>query len=119
MPDFSFLREFTRKGQAATIEHAQVSVPASAWTTVVSLTTTEQRKVTAFGADLAAVLSTTYRFRLLLDGVVKWSEVAGTTSIGFIPVHMNVPTGSTVEVQVFHGEASATNADASISHVTA
>lgn len=107
------------RGQDAQVEYGEVSASAGAWTTVVSLTPNVDRRVVSFGADVAALLSTNYRFRLQLDGVTKWQEVAGTTSIGVIPMALNVPANSTVAVQGFHNEASATTIGGSISHVTA
>lgn len=101
------------------IEFGEVSVPASTWTTVVSLTPTEDRIITAFGADLTALLSTNYRFRLTLDGATKWQEVASTTVKGEILARMKVPAGSTVTVDLFHSEAAATNANGSFSHESA
>lgn len=116
MPDFSFLREYTRRGGDTTVEYGEVSFAGNVWTTVVSLTPAADRIMTSFGADLVALLSTTYRFRVLLDGVVKWHEVASTTSVGAIVARMRVPAGSTLEVQVLHAEATATLAGGSISH---
>lgn len=101
------------------IEYGEASVPASTWTTLVSLTPTEDRILTSFGADMAALLSTNYRFRLTLDGATKWQEVASTTSTGEIIARMRVPSGSTVTVDLFHSEASATDANGSFSHESA
>lgn len=116
MPDFEFLRDYTRRGSDSDIEYGTVSVPTSVWTTVVTFTATEDRTITAFGADLLALLSTTYRFRLQVNAAVKWSEVATTTAIAYIPVPMSIVSGDVVEVQVFHSEATATDAGASIAH---
>lgn len=116
MPDFEFLRGYTRRGGDPTVEYGEMSFAGNIWTTVVSLTPTEDRIMTSFGADLVALLSTTYRFRVLLDGVVKWHEVASTTSVGAIVARMKVPADGTVEVQVLHAEATSTLAGGSISH---
>lgn len=99
------------------ISHGAVAaVPANAWTTIVSVTVADDRVVTAFGADLAALLGTRYRFRLRIDGEVKWSEVASTDAISYIPVPLDAPAGATIDVQLTHGEATATDCVASIAH---
>lgn len=116
LSNWQLLRQLRNRGTDPTVVYGEVSVTANAWTTVVSLTPTEDRIMTSFGADLVALLSTNYEFRLLLDGAVKWHEIAGTTSVGAIVARMLIPSGSTVQVQILHGEAAATQCGGSISH---
>lgn len=111
------VRNLVRSGRDASIVYGEVSADAGVWTTVVSLTPAADRRVVAFGADVVALLSTNYRFRLTLDGAIVWHEVAGTTSVSAIAAALDVPAGSTVAVDAFHNEAAATTLGGSISHV--
>lgn len=100
----------------AQMEHAQVSVPGNVWTTVLSFTPGEDRLVTSFDADVIGVVSLNYMFRLRLDAVVKWHEVASTTAVANIVSKVLVPVGSVLDIQVYHVDAVAQNCGASISH---
>lgn len=96
--------------------HGSASVPASTWTTVTTMNVSGQTILTGFGADIGALLATNYRFRLRVNGTVVWSEVASTTAIAYIPFRLSVADGDTVDVQVFHSEAAATECVASIAY---
>lgn len=119
MPDLQFLRDYTERGSDSRMEHGEASIPTATWTTVVSFTANSNRVVTGFGADLIALLNAIYRFRLRLNGVNMWTEVANTTSVVYIPAELTIVAGDVVDIQIFHNEATANDAGASIAHAPA
>ncbi len=90
--------------------YGNVNVPATTWTTVADVTPAAEFTVQGYNADLAALADLSYRQRLVsLDaaGAVTATHHVSTThaaAVAWIPMHVTLPAGQRIGLQVFHGE---------------
>lgn len=97
--------------------HATQSVPANAWTTVVSVTPAGDRGLMSMMADLAALLGTRYQLRLTIGGDEQLRETVHTDQVSAIPLHgLLAPGGSPVALQAFHAETLAQDITGTLIH---
>lgn len=89
-----------------------VSVPqGSAFVTLASVTPAADVEVEGFNADIAAIVATGYRYRLITgtDGspTVIAEENINSAQNSWIPVKLTVTAGTRIAVQAVHGEVTA------------
>lgn len=97
--------------------HAEVEgIASGAWATVVTYTPSVATTVLGFNADVSALTDIIYRMRLTVGGVVKCSETIGASANSWIPLKTDVAAGTTITVDVFHGETLPQTFRASLSY---
>lgn len=88
--------------------------------TVTECTPTADITILGYSADFQAILATNYRLRLItgtdLLPTVLHEEVVSTTANAWMPVKVDIPTGTRVAVQIAHGETLPQNAEATINY---
>lgn len=104
----------------ARASYASMSIPASAWTTIIDATPAVDFTILGFNADVSALTNISYRQRLVrLDAMAAVAEtyMVSTTnanSVAWIPISLALAANTRVAVQVFHAELSAQNFDCTL-----
>lgn len=89
----------------AMVEHASALItPVGGFQTILTFVPAQDVVVTSVQADGVGLTNFIFELRVQLDGVIKYQESIGIDKNAFTPLAFNVDNGSTVLIEVDHGE---------------
>lgn len=100
----------------ATAHSNVIGIPGGVWTDTLTIIPAAPITVVGYAADVASLLNIIYRYRLVIDGIVKWQETVQSAMNSFVPIRVDAAAGVAVKVQVFHNEVAPTDFSGSLAY---